>query len=491
MKRFKRKQTIWGLGLNDSQAEHVRSLAGRTYTVEIWPEGLLPDLSNPGAIAAPCMICFTMNSCRQFRDLPQKQTGFLDLTPKVLLLEETDGLDVIDEALEFGASDIIRKPLTQKRFSSCLRKAAEAGALQLDIQSMAHEIFTERELLEKKNETLSFLVNFLSRISESLDETELLANAFACLRNLFPALTMHVGIFTKNDSGDCSADLYVAAPADSPAYTAWRERLLEIGVAFNPDRKITPTTTHLPLGDGAQVTALPCDGHILTLPVHVAENVQVYLMLLTSMERNLSRDQAIAIDSALRHMAITIKNVRRYQEICQFADHDSLTGAYNRRYFERILPAELARHNRYGAELSMLILDIDHFKKINDSWGHLKGDEVLRTVVKTVLSTIRQTDYCVRYGGEEFIVLLPHTSCSNAAWLAERLRRKIEKLSFVAGNRTFTTTASIGVSSLPSGVNKEGTTLTDEADQALYQAKNDGRNRIVVFSTEKIAAMTM
>ncbi len=159
MKKFKRKQIIWGIGLSDRQAENIRSLAGHAYSLVLWPEGRLPDLSDSDALTTPYMVCFSMDSCRRFRNLPSKQTGFLELTSKVLLLDETDGMDVIDEALEFGVSDIIRKPITQKRFASCLRKAAEAAALQLDIQSMAHENFTERELLEKKNEARSFLVN--------------------------------------------------------------------------------------------------------------------------------------------------------------------------------------------------------------------------------------------------------------------------------------------------------------------------------------------
>lgn len=491
MKHFTRKQVIWGLGLSGSQAENIRALAGRAYSLELWPTGKLPDASKTDATATPCMVCFTMASCRQFMSLPAKRTGFLELTPKVLLLDPDDGMDIIDEALEFGISDIIRKPLTAKRFASCLRKAAEAAALQLDIQRMAHEIFTERELLEKKNEALSFLVNFLSRISESLDETELLGKTFTCLQGLFPVLTMHAAIFTKNDTGDCSADLFVASPMDSPAHAAWRARLLEIGGAIHPGRQITPTTVFLPLGDNANATATPHDGHILTLPVHVTENAQFYLMLLTSMERNLSRDQAVALDSALRHMAISIKNVRRYQEVCHFADRDSLTGAYNRRHFEHALVAEIARHERYGEELSLLLLDIDHFKAVNDTWGHLKGDEVLRAIVATTTSTIRQTDYCVRYGGEEFVVLLPHTSSRDAAWLADRLRKKIEKLSFTAGREKFSITASIGVASLPPGTSKAGVALTDEADQALYQAKHDGRNRVVVFSATEAAAMPM
>lgn len=466
-------------------------MAGSLYALERWPDGELPDFADPANMTVPCLICFTLASCKQFMALPLTQTGFLELTPKVLLLDENAPLGMMEEALDLGVSDIIRHPLTKNRFAACLRRASEAAALQRDIQNMAHEVFIEREMLERKNEALSFLVNFLSRISESFDETELLSKSFTCLQTLFPVMTMHAVVFSKDDNGIPTADLYLAAPADTPAHAAWRTRLLEIGEALNPGEEARPTTVVLPLSGKAEVYACPGDGHILTLPVHLGDTIHMYLMLLTSMERNLSKDQALALDSALRHMAISIKNVRRYQQVCHFADRDSLTGAYNRRYFEQALQSEIARHTRYGEELSLLILDLDHFKKINDTFGHLKGDEVLRAAVNVILTTIRQTDYCVRYGGEEFVVLLPHTSSRNAAWLAERLRRKIQKLAFNAGSESFAVTVSIGVASIPAGENKDGSSLTNEADQALYQAKHEGRNKVMVFTAEHQAASTL
>jgi diguanylate cyclase (GGDEF)-like protein len=396
----------------------------------------------------------------------------------------------LDEALDFGVSDIIRPPLTQKRFAACLRRASEAAALRRDIRNMTREIFIERELLERKNEALSFLVNFLNRISESLDATELLGRTFLCLQRLFPVMTMHAAMFSRDGNGGLSADLFIAAPAGTPAHGAWRAALLEIGNGMAHGGAVASTTAPLPLS-GKAAAARPEDGHIVTLPVRIDENSQLHLVLLTSMERNLSRDQTLALDSALRHMAGTIKNIRRYQEVCHVADHDSLTGVFNRRHFEQTLQAEIVRHGRYAEGFSMLILDIDHFKKVNDSFGHLKGDEVLRAVAGVITSTVRQTDYCVRYGGEEFVVLLPHTASREAAWLAERLRQKIQKLSFAIGKDSFGVTASIGVASIPAGESKEGVVLTSEADQALYHAKNGGRNRVTVFAPQTPLAVSL
>ena len=481
VRQFTRMQTIWALGLNAEQTETVRDMAGRSYALECWPAGELPDFSDPAAITVPCLICFTLESCRQFMTLPITLTGFLELAPKILLLEENAGMEAMEEALDLGVTDIIRHPVTGKRLMACLRRASEAAALQHDIQNMAHEIFIEREILERKNEALSFLVNFLTRVSESFDEAEMLSKTFTCLQTLLPVMTMHAVIFSKDDTGTRMANMFVAAPADTPSHEEWCARLLEIdGGAVE---EITPTTVFLPLSGKADVAARPADGHILMLPVAIGDAARMYLLLLTSMERNLSRDQALALDSALSHMALCIKNLRRYQQVCHVADRDSLTNAYNRRFFEQVLQAEVARHARYGEELSLLILDLDHFKNVNDTWGHPKGDEVLRATVNVISSTIRQTDYCVRYGGEEFVVLLPHTTSRNAAWLAERLRRKIQKLSFNAGSEEFTITASLGVASIAADETKDGPTLTNEADIALYQAKHEGRNRVVLYAS--------
>lgn len=487
MRQYTKKQIIWCLGLEGTQTDSIRDMAGPEYALQIWPAGSLPDFSNVAEMHMPCLICFSLESCRQFLDFPPDVTGFLELTPKALLLGETPSKEELEEALDLGASDILRAPLTRSRFSICLRKASEAAALQRDIQNMAREVFIEREMLEHKNEALSFLVSFLTQTSESLNDAELLEKSFTCLQQLFQVRTLHAALCTKDDNGNVSADLFIAAPKDSPAHGAWRERLLDAVHCMTGDNVATLKTRPLSLTRTASVTALPTDGHIITLPMHVNDNFQFFLMLLTTMERNLSRDQAMALDSALRHMALSLKNARSYQEMCHFADRDALTGAYNRRYFEGALNTEVVRHQRYQEELSLLILDIDHFKKINDTWGHLKGDEVLRSVAATITATIRQTDYCVRYGGEEFVVMLPHTSNRNATWLAERLRRKIQKLAFSSGKSRFGVSISAGVASVLAGEGKDGTSLVHEADKALYQAKNDGRNKVVTYSPDQVA----
>lgn len=168
---------------------------------------------------------------------------------------------------------------------------------------------------------------------------------------------------------------------------------------------------------------------------------------------------------------------KRTEELERLASTDALTGLYNRYMFNELLSRELAQKKRYNSELSLVIFDIDHFKKINDSHGHLVGDEVLREVARIAKGKVRNSDILARWGGEEFIVLLPHTDIDGAKATAEKIRREIEGNNF---DRPQTVTASFGVAECCEG--ECGDSLIDRADKALYQAKISGRNQTILAS---------
>lgn len=153
------------------------------------------------------------------------------------------------------------------------------------------------------------------------------------------------------------------------------------------------------------------------------------------------------------------------------ATHDVLTGIFNRAYFLDAIKDEVERSKRYKTNFSIIMFDVDFFKRFNDTYGHLKGDEVLKRLTKTVNDNIRATDILARWGGEEFIVLLPNTSLQNAEFLAENLRKKIESIDIKGILRV---TASFGVAELKEDDDRNS--LTKRADEALYLAKNSGRN---------------
>jgi diguanylate cyclase (GGDEF)-like protein len=167
-------------------------------------------------------------------------------------------------------------------------------------------------------------------------------------------------------------------------------------------------------------------------------------------------------------------------KLARMASTDGLTGLANRSYFDAMLAYEIARHTRSGGELSLILLDIDHFKSYNDTYGHVQGDECLRTIAQAIQRVaVRATDIVARYGGEEFVLLLPETHLVGALVLAERVRKSISDIAIPhSGSRRRHVTASLGVASVQLAPGSPRVDLVQEADIQLYAAKAGGRNRV-------------
>ena len=160
---------------------------------------------------------------------------------------------------------------------------------------------------------------------------------------------------------------------------------------------------------------------------------------------------------------------------------DGLTGLYNHRHFQNVMDEELEKASRNGRPLSLVMFDFDHFKKINDSFGHPQGDEVLKAVKPVVEKLIRACDYAVRYGGEEFALVLPETGLHGAAAVAEALRSNVEQMTITANDHKIRVTISIGVACCRSRSGQiSKAQLVEAADKALYDSKRNGRNRITI-----------
>jgi two-component system cell cycle response regulator len=161
---------------------------------------------------------------------------------------------------------------------------------------------------------------------------------------------------------------------------------------------------------------------------------------------------------------------------------DGLTGLFNRRYFDDLLLSEVRRTLRYKAPVSVILIDLDHFKQVNDTYGHLMGDEVLRNIGRLVIGKVRATDSAARFGGEELAVILPQTNIGGAIELAERLRKMIADATHTLGGVSIQKTASLGVAAFDGNDPPIGPEeLVKRADQALYKAKQGGRDRVVVW----------
>jgi diguanylate cyclase (GGDEF)-like protein len=193
---------------------------------------------------------------------------------------------------------------------------------------------------------------------------------------------------------------------------------------------------------------------------------------------------AIFVWSTIALSLQTAKDLQRIDLLESENVTDPLTKIYNRRYLDRRIEEEVARSKRYSLDLSILMLDIDHFKRVNDTYGHQVGDTILRILSDLVKADIRDLDVAARYGGEEFLVICTNTAVDGAALVAERLRQLVELHLFQffdasGGSQTIQISISIGVAGFsPSVDSKEK--LIQTADQALYRAKEDGRNRVII-----------
>lgn len=192
--------------------------------------------------------------------------------------------------------------------------------------------------------------------------------------------------------------------------------------------------------------------------------------------RKLKQHRRELLTVLLQALGIAITNYLERKRLENAALIDPLTHCYNRRAFQDVLMQAIARAERYRTDLSLVMLDIDYFKQINDRYGHPSGDAVLKAVAKTLQAAIRKSDYLARYGGEEFVLVLPETRFSKAIDLAERLRRILEQVSVQCGGGAISVTASFGVAAFKGGMQAEE--LLHKADEMLYEAKRQGRNRV-------------
>lgn len=191
-----------------------------------------------------------------------------------------------------------------------------------------------------------------------------------------------------------------------------------------------------------------------------------------------------AVTIASSFAFILMHKERADRETYELATTDSLTGVYNRRTFKELAEPHLSRSRRSKLPVSLLMLDLDHFKRINDTYGHLAGDDVLKAFAELIRGCLRKEDLLARYGGEEFVVLLPGCSQASAAALAERIREGVSALPMEANNHLARVTVSIGAASEAGDTLPSLEAMLGRADEALYQAKREGRNRVVALQMQ-------
>ncbi len=219
-----------------------------------------------------------------------------------------------------------------------------------------------------------------------------------------------------------------------------------------------------------------CNRPITSQADHMYQNITIFpLASLTGQVEQVCLVIYDVTDEAVSRLGMQLLN----SQLEKISRVDGLTGLYNRRFWEEQFVMEYKRNKRSDSPSTLIMLDIDHFKKVNDTYGHPAGDEVIKTLANIIKKAIRETDIAGRYGGEEFAIILPDTPVTNVEFVAERIRRLVEKCTVVYDEINISFTISIGIAGFKHPL-KNSTQWLDTADKALYKAKESGRNRVIL-----------
>jgi diguanylate cyclase (GGDEF)-like protein len=424
-------------------AEHIqRHLTGEGFRITVLdPEALGRASQKPPSFHA--LLFAEDSSLLTFAEL-RRILALDDQSAFVILLGTDRNVHRAVDAMLEGAFAYLTKPVSGPRLRSILKKGLANRTTFHDIMQLAtrlresnrelerHErsLLREKRHLQRTTRQLRFLQRLSLAIGESLDPHQIMDQVFIQLRD-------ELGVY------GCGVRL---SSAD----------------AHGPQLTYTVGT----MDESHEVVSLPLNAAGRTIGT-----MQV------AFPRGKARQYRQLFDTASLHIALVLQNATRHAEIKQLADRDPLTRLDNRRSFERQLLRELGLHRRYRENLSLLLCDLDHFKEVNDRYGHQTGDQVLRQMARLMQETFRNCDYLARWGGDEFAVILPRTTKKQAFHCAERLRRRLRQPLLNSG-RNIKVSASIGIADTGFPVATTEEKLIALADQALYKAKEAGRSRI-------------
>ncbi len=309
------------------------------------------------------------------------------------------------------------------------------------------------------------LNHYILKISQAQDINSIIYQVSRCLYYIFDYQFFTFALYDKEYNG--SVDVWLDPKTDNLSLIDFIKK------DFSPQNLYWNVNyfNHTPYGSCDD----PDDIAAKTLSFKVLDNQTCAILYILPRRKMLGYHNNL-LNMIVRIVAAALSNFISMKKLENAALIDPLTHSYNRRALDQFINHDIANAERYGAELGVIMFDIDYFKQVNDLHGHKAGDAALRAVSRSVLAAIRKSDYLARYGGEEFVLVLPGTKFSKAIELAERLRQITENLKINFGDSTISVTASFGIAAFKKGINRY--TLLQKADEMLYEAKRQGRNRI-------------
>jgi len=397
--------------------------------------------------------------------------------------------EIVERALASGATDVVRKPLRSgellARIGANLRTRSMLDITRRQLQSAQEALALARE----EAQTGRTLMAIMREVSADLSSEEIY---HVLVRRVARAIGLFRCSVVLARPGEMTAVIPAAyddptlrnLPMDLEKYPEVRVALEAGRPVLIPDVMVHPLFAELRQRWAREGTVVPTRS-VIALPFFVdRQQAGVFLLRRGEGEAPLDDEDVAFADAVVKAAVASIQRAHLLESaradnvrLAALAQTDPLTQVLNRRALTDRLVSELDRARRYGHAVAVLMLDLDHFKAINDTSGHLVGDGVLKDTAEILRSAVRSADFVARYGGEEFVIVLPETSIEGAVTFAERLRDRIAGTAFAgAQGAALTLSVSIGVSLFPGPRITSVDDLLSAADTALYRAKNDGRN---------------
>ncbi len=396
----------------------------------------------------------------------------------VILIGPEQPADVVAQLLRSGAFDYCTLQALPYRLGDSLAQGLEIRRSFKRVQNLSdqltginQQLAHERDGLERWNHQLAALNRLSQRLAASLNQEQAHHALELGLRNLLPFDLAGV-VWRKPEltwvlvSG---AGLFEQDETVTQRLQARANRMVE-SWDVQAERAVRP---HVEWRDSQSVS-------VLEYPLIVRREVQGTLYLERRDGRRFDDMECELVSSLATSLALALHNADSYRAVQEMATFDGLTGLRNRRAFNEAVEREFHESRRYRTQACLLLIDLDHFKRINDQFGHLAGDTVLQSVGTLLVTLARSVDIVARYGGEEFGIVLPHTGLDQACSLAARIRQQLEQQTFHLGGTAVRMTMSLGVAALPHAGIASPNAWIGAADEALYAAKSQGRNRVVI-----------
>lgn len=401
-------------------------------------------------------------ACRQLKE--NKQTASIPL----LFVTIMDQPHNIVRGFESGGVDYITKPVQKRELLARI-------STHLNIHHYQRQLEEKNQRLEKFLDQMQALYQMSIDITRELNSSKILEETLRHLIKIFNASRGQVALYQVQD--DCLVISHSVPVAEHQTGKTIQLGEGVLGTAAQKKETIIIEGSDLQSPSYFNNQQLPSFPTTIAIPLIGSNRLLGAISVQIENQKPLEFHELYFAEMFTVQASIAIENAALYDEVQRLAIIDALTGLYNRRAIMDIAQSEFQRAQRYRSPLSIIMFDIDRFKRINDQWGHLTGDEVLRELGKLCRENLRSTDIAGRYGGEEFLILLPETMLPNALETAERLRSLIDHHGFYCKDQCLHITISAGVAEAqPQDSTLDA--LLERVDQALYRAKAAGRNTV-------------